>query len=139
RRPARRLRQRALERSEHRIALAPVQRARAHELLVDQAASLRLLEQPLAERAGALVRHLLRGHEPVDDAGRPGRPPEPEAGEQALRRRSGLNNDVRTEAPEARQRIVVEAQVAVGDVLDDQEAEAPRELDKCGPTIGSET
>ena len=50
----------ALERGEHPLALALVERARRGELLVDPAAADVLLEQPLAERAGALVGVLLR-------------------------------------------------------------------------------
>ena len=40
------------------------------------------------------------------------------------------------EAPEARQRLLVEAELAVGDVLDDQEAVAARELDQGRPPLG---
>ena len=74
RRPARAVRHRALERGEHPLALAPVQRPRARELLVDPAAAHVLLEEPLPERAGALVGVLLRRDEPSRDLGRR-RPP----------------------------------------------------------------
>ena len=40
------------------------------------------------------------------------------------------DDDVGAEAPEARQRLVGEAELAVGDVLDDQEAVAARQLDQ---------
>ena len=71
-----------------RCALARVERARALELLVDPAAPRVLLEEPLAERAGALVGVLLRGHELRDDLRGPGRPAEPHAREERLRRRA---------------------------------------------------
>ena len=113
-----------------RSHLRAVERTRALELLVDPAAAHVLLEQPLAERARALVGVLLRRDELRADLRRPDRPAEPHAREERLRRRPGLDDDVRREAPEARQRAAVEAELAVGDVLDDQEAVPPRELDE---------
>ena len=137
-RPAHTGRHRALERRQQPLALAPVERPRTRQLLVDPAAPGRLLEQPLAERAGALVGELLRRDEPGGDLGRADGPAEPHAGEERLRRRARLHDDVRGEAPEARQRLVGEAELAVGDVLDDQEAVAARQLDQRRPPLGRE-
>ena len=80
-------------------------RPRPGQLLVDPPASVRLLEQALAERAGALIRVLLGGDELRGDVGRPGRPAEAHAGEERLRGGARLEDDVRAEAPEARRRV----------------------------------
>ncbi len=137
-RPARPRRHEALERGEHALALAPVERARLRELLVDPAAAHVLLEEPLPERARALVGVLLRRDELRGHLGGSDRPAEPHAGKERLRRRPGLHDDVRREAPQARQRVAVEAELAVGDVLDDQEAVPPRELDEERAPLGRE-
>ena len=68
------------------------------ELLVDPAAAHVLLEQPLAERAGALVGVLLRRDELRRDLAGADRPAEPHAGEERLRRRSRLDDHVRARA-----------------------------------------
>ena len=82
------VRHRALERRQHALALALVQRTREHQLLVDPAAANALLEEPLSERAGALVGVLLRRDEPGRDVGGADRPPEPDPGKHRLRRRA---------------------------------------------------
>src|SRR6266487_5787740 len=58
--PARAPRHVTLKGCEHQLALAPVERSRLHELLVDPAAADVLLEEPLPERSRALVGVLLR-------------------------------------------------------------------------------
>ena len=63
------------------------------------------------------------------DAG-PDRPAEPEAGGEDLREGPGLQDDVRAERPQRRQRLAVEGQLAVGDVLEDQHAVAPAGVDQ---------
>ena len=128
--PAHAVRGRALERGEQALALAPVERPRPRQLLLDPAAARGLLEEPLPERARALVGELLGRDELGGDLCRPDGPAEPHAGTERLRRRAGLDDDVRAEAPEARQRLLGEAELAVGDVLDDQEAVAARQLDQ---------
>ena len=133
-----RLGQRAPERGEHALALAAVERPRPSELLVDPASAVRLLEEPLAERARALVGVLLGGDELRRDVLGPDRPAEPDAGEEGLRGRPRLDDDVRAEAPEAQGRFGGEAELAVGDILDEQEAVAARELDQRLASLGGE-
>src|SRR5439155_7618455 len=60
----------------------------------------------------------------------PDRPAEPHAWEERLRGRSGLQDDVGPEAPEARRRDPFEAELPVRDVLDDEESVATGELDE---------
>ena len=60
----------------------------------------------------------------------PGRPAEPDAREERLRGRPRLDDRVRRERPEARQRVLAEVELAVGDVLDDEEPVPPRQLDQ---------
>ena len=50
----------------------------------------------------------------------------------------GLHDDVRSEAPEARECVVSEAELAVRDVLDDQEPVPARELDQRHAPLGGE-
>src|SRR5882724_1773558 len=119
-----------LERCQHPLALAPVQRSRRHELLVDPTATNVLLEEPLSERARALGGVLLRRNELCRHVGRANRPTEPHAGEQRLRCRPCLQDDLGGKAPETRLSFAVEAELTVGDVLDDQEAVAARGVDQ---------
>src|SRR5581483_5227192 len=119
-----------LERGERPLALAPVELAGARELILDPAAPDVLLEEALAERARALVGVLLRRDELRRDARGGGRPAQPDAREERLRGRPDLDDDLGREAPEARQRGGVEAELAVGDVLDDEEAVPGGELDE---------
>src|SRR6185312_3201130 len=111
---------------------------RALELLVDPPAPRVLLEEPLAERARALVGVLLRRDELRDDRSRTDRPAEPHAREERLRRRPRLDDDVGCEAPQAWRRGAVEPELAVRHVLDEQEAVAARELDERGAPLGDE-
>src|SRR5215213_378744 len=138
RRPTCVLGQGALERRQHPLALATVERPRARQLLLDPAAPGRLLEEPLTERAGALVGQLLRVHEPRRDLGGPDRPAEADTGAERLRGGARLDDDVRAEAPEARQRVLGEAELAVGDVLDDEEAVVARKLDEGRAALGGQ-
>src|SRR5215207_1230552 len=139
RRPMRRLWHRASQRRQHPLALPPVERPGSSQLLVDPTPALRLLEEPLAEGAGALIGQLLRCDESAGHFRGADRPAEADTGEERLRRRPGLDDDVRAEAPQARQRLVLEAELPVRDVLDDEEAVSSRELHKRGATIGRET
>ena len=75
----------------------------------------------------------------VQIVGRAGHPPEPDAGEKRLRRRSGLQDDVGREAPEALKRVFGEAELPVGDVLHDQEPVPAGELDELLAPAAGET
>ena len=103
--PACPLGHRALERRQQALGLALVQRPRQRHLLVQPPAASGLLEEPLPERARALVGVLLGGDEPGGDVGGADRPAEPDPREHRLRCRARLDDDVRTEAPEARERV----------------------------------
>src|SRR5512142_2585808 len=107
-----------------------VEGARAGDLLVEQAAAAELLGEALGERAGALVGELLRPDEARDDVARADAPAEPRAREERLREGADLEDDVCAVRPEAAVGLAVEAELAVGDVLDDEEAVPPRELDE---------
>ena len=137
-RPARLGRHRALERREQAVALRSYSARESASLLVDPPAARGLLEEPLSERARALVGVLLRGDEPGRDVGGADCPAEPDPGKHRLRSRARLHDDVRSEAPEARERVVGEAELAVRDVLDDQESVAARELDERRAPLGGE-
>ena len=63
-------------------------------------------------------------------SGRADCPAEPDPGKHRLRGRACLDDDVRPEAPEARERVGGEAELPVRDVLDDQEPVPARELDQ---------
>ena len=120
----------ALERREHPLALALVQGAREPKLLVDPAAAHVLLEEALAESPGALVGVLLRGDELSRDLGGRSGPAEPHAGEERLGRRPDLHDELGCRTPEARRPVAVEPELAVGDVLDDEEAVPTGKLDQ---------
>ena len=64
------------------------------------------------------------------------RPAEPDAREKGLRRRARLHDDVRREAPEARERLVGEGELTVRHVLDDQEPVVLRQLDELRSPLG---
>ena len=110
-----------------------------HELLVHPAAANGLLEEPLPERARALVGVLLGGDEPGGDLGRADRPAEPDARGTASSTScpSGRRRPARGSRGSAA--VVGEAELAVGDVLDDQEPVPARELDERGAPLGRET
>jgi hypothetical protein len=97
-----------------------------------------LLEQALPERAGALVGVLLGPDELRDDLGRAHRPAEPHAGEEGLREGACLEDDVGGERPKARRPVLAEGELAVSDVLDEEEALMPRELDEGLSALGRE-
>src|SRR6185503_10542681 len=99
-------------RGQHPLALRAVQRTRRRELLVDPAAAHVLLEEALPQRAGALIRVLLRGDELRRDLRRADGPAEPHAREEGLRRGARLDDDIRREAPQGGGRVVVEAELA---------------------------
>ena len=132
------LRHGALEGGEQPLALPPVEGPRLHQLLVDPAAPDVLLQHPLAERARALVGVLLAGNELRDDLRGPGCPAEPDTRQKSLGGRPCLHDHVRSERPQARQRFVAEGQLAVRNVLDDEEAVAARELDERLAALGRE-
>ena len=70
---------------------------------------------------------------------RPGRPPSrAEHPGRTSSTSSRLHDDVGREAPEARERLPREAELAVRDVLDDQEPVAVRQLDQQRPPLGRE-
>src|SRR5262249_12945824 len=108
------------------LALLLVQRSGERQLLLDPAAADVLLEHPLAEAAGALVGVLLGTDELARHLRRRRCPAQAEPRHEGLRRRPELGNRVRPQGPEARRPVALEAQLAVGNVLDDQEAVAPR-------------
>src|SRR5205085_4983099 len=110
--------------------LAVVEPARDRELLLDPAAADVLLEHPLPETPRALIGVLLRVDELRGDLRRRGCPAEPDARAEGLRRRPRLRDDVRPLAPEARECVVEVRELAIGDVLDDQEAVLPGERDQ---------
>ena len=112
RRPAHVVRHRLFERRQHPVALDAVERARRGELLVQVAAAHVFLEEPLAERPGALVGVLLRGHELRRDRRRRRGPTETHAGEERLRRRSRLHDDVGAPATRGSEVLVVEIELA---------------------------
>ena len=124
------VRQLALERGAGALPTARVENARALDPLVEQAAAPVLLEQPLREPARALVGRLLRPRHLRDQRRGAARPPEPRSGHERLRERPDLDDGLRRERPQARKEPAVEAELAVGDVLDDEEAEATRDLDE---------
>ena len=122
--PAAAVREVALERALQRAPVRGVQLARGRQVALEVPGAAVLLEHPLAERAGALVRRLLRGGQLLDQLRRADRPAEPHAGEEHLGERAGLHDDVRRQRPQRRQRRPVERQLAVGDVLEDEHAVA---------------
>ena len=138
-RPARRLRHRALERREQPLALA---RGRARATARAARRSSRGGAYSSKSRCPSAPAHwsvfCFAATSCATTSAGPGRPAEAHAGEERLRRRARLDDDVRREAPEARQRVAVEAELAVGDVLDDQEAVAARELDERRAPLGRE-
>src|SRR5918992_5812953 len=89
-----------------------------------------LLEEPLPERTGARVGVLLRPDELGHDLGWPGRPAETNAGEERLRERPRLDHRLGRERPEARGPVLLERELPVGDVLQDENPEATRQLDE---------
>ena len=116
-----------LQRGRERGPVRRVERPRGRQVALEAARAAVLLDEPLAQPAGALVGVLLRRDELGDHVGRPGRPAQPHAGEERLRERAGLEDETGRERPQARQRSAVEGQLAVGDVLDDQHAVAVAE------------
>src|SRR5437868_6189669 len=98
--------------TERSLALAAIELARAHELLFDPTAPHVLLEEPLRERARALIGVLLRDDELRRYLRRRKRPTQPHAGKERLRRRARLHDDVGAEAPQARRRVPGEAELA---------------------------
>ena len=128
----------AFERAHRGVAARAVDRPRAKDLLVEMAAAAVFLEQPLAERARALVGVLLRPDELGDELGRSRRPPEPHAGEERLRERPGLEHDVRREAPERRRSLTFEAEVAIRQVLEHEHAVPAGQLDERLAPLGRE-
>ena len=86
-----------LERGQHPLAPPPVERARRSSCSSIQPRRA-LLEQPLAQRARALVGVLLRCDQLRDDARRADAPPQPDAGEERLGGGTGLDDDVWREA-----------------------------------------
>src|SRR5829696_1112480 len=138
RRPLRSRREGTLERREHALALPSIQRPRPRELLVDPAAAGGFLEEPLPEGSRALVGQLLRCYELCGDLGRADGPAQPHAGAKWLRGRARLDDDVGAEAPEARQRLPGEPELAIGNILDDQEPVPARQLDERRAAVGRE-
>src|SRR5207247_10226685 len=88
------------------------------------------LEGRRPRRAGGLVSVLLRRDEACRDRSRCSGPAEPDAGEKRLRGRPGLHDHVGAERPKARQAVLAEAELAVRDVLENEEAIAARQLDE---------
>src|SRR6476620_10715319 len=99
-------------------------------MLIDPVAADVFLEDSLSERPRALVGVLLRRDELRRHFSGSNRPPEPHAGKQRLRRRPRLQDHVGGKAPETRLSFVFEAELAVSDVLDDQEAVTACEPDQ---------
>src|SRR5215469_7458693 len=99
-----------------------VQRTGGNNLALHRSAAAVLLEHPLSQCAGTLIRVLLGYYEAADDLRWPSGPAEPESGTEDLGEGSGLQDHVWSQGPQARLRRLREAQLPVGNVLEDQEA-----------------
>ena len=122
-----------------RVALAPVERARGARAARRDSRGART---PRSSRCPSAPAHwsvfcFAETRRAEIAAGRR-RPAEPHAGEERLRRRPGLDDDVGGERPEARQALLAEVEVAVGDVLEHEEAVAARQLDERFAALGGQ-
>ena len=127
-----------LERAHHHGATLGIQRGGQRDLPLEVACAPVFLDDALRERARALVGELLRPREPGDDVGRAGRPPEPEPGGEDLRERPDLHDDAGVERPQRRLGGAVVGELAVGDVLDDEEPVPRGELDDHAAALARE-
>ena len=133
--PGHRLRHVLGQRGVHGRPALAVEVALELDLRAEVPAPQVLLDHPLAERARALVGVLLGHGELLDDLGRAGGPPQPYAGEEGLGEGAQLHDHVGRQGVQAGQPLVGEAQLAVGDVLGDQDLVRAAQLDQCLPAL----
>ncbi len=100
------------------------------------AAAQVLLEETLAQRAGALVRVLLGDLHLCQHRRRTDCPSQADAGEERLRGRSRLHDDVGSQRPQGARALGREGELTVGDVLDDEHAVSATDRDECLTTLG---